>query len=42
MSKCERKIVTKFALETEKLVYSLYPTNKASENSDNPLRSSLN
>jgi hypothetical protein len=29
MSKCERKVVRKFALETEKLMHSLYPTDKA-------------
>jgi hypothetical protein len=32
MSKCERKVVRKFALETEKLMHSLYPTNKATKN----------
>ena len=29
MSKCERKVVRKFALETEKLMRSLYPTDAA-------------
>jgi hypothetical protein len=29
MSKCERKVVRKFALETEKLMHSLYPMDKS-------------
>ena len=32
MSKCDRKVVRKFALETEKLMHSLCPTNKANKN----------
>jgi hypothetical protein len=31
MCKCERKVVRKFALETEKLMHSLYPTDKANK-----------
>ena len=31
MSKCEHKMVRKFAPETEKLMHSLYPTDKANK-----------
>ena len=31
MSKCERKVVRKFALEIEKSMQSLCPTNKANK-----------
>ena len=31
MSKCERKVVRKFALETEKWMHSLYPTDRANK-----------
>ena len=31
MSKCERKVVRKFALETEKLMHCLCPTDKANK-----------
>jgi hypothetical protein len=31
MSKCERKVVRKFALETEKLMHSLYPMDRANK-----------
>ena len=31
MSKCERKVVRKFALETEKLMHSLCPTDRANK-----------
>ena len=31
MSKCERKVVRKFSLETEKLMHSLYPTDRANK-----------
>jgi hypothetical protein len=31
MSKCERKVVRKFALETEKLMHSLYPMEGANK-----------
>ena len=31
MSKCERKVVRKFALEMEKLMHSLCPTNRANK-----------
>ena len=31
MSKCERKVVRKFALETEKLMHSLYPTDRTNK-----------
>ena len=34
MSKCERKVVRKFALEIEKLMHSLYPTDRANKNYD--------
>ena len=30
-SKCERKVVRKFALETEKLMHSLCPTNESQQ-----------
>ena len=31
MSKCERKVIWKFALETEKLMHSLYPIDRANK-----------
>jgi hypothetical protein len=31
MFKCERKVVRKFALETEKLMHSLYPMDIANK-----------
>ena len=31
MSKCERKVVRKFAFETEKLMHSLYPIDRANK-----------
>ena len=31
MSKCERKVVKKFALETKKLMHSLCPTDRANK-----------
>ena len=32
MSKCERKVVRKFALETEKFTHILCPTDNANKN----------
>jgi hypothetical protein len=31
MSKCERKVVKKFALEIERSIHSLYPTDTANK-----------
>jgi hypothetical protein len=41
MSKCERKVVRKFALETEKLMHSLYPMDRANKSTITSVRSAM-